>query len=193
MYYSRTALAKIDELIELFKMKNHEYKFLTPINGKLSEFDRLFATLRQTLSNFLPCMVEDYANAAESCAFEAADEPIRAVYASLRHRFHDAIMTRADKTLREYRRTRGPICRDGQLIELNMFDVNDEAALNELKAFRKCFEYLRETEKIATLDSCQDDFTLLIVSLIYWEKWLGTKLENRFKGCLKVNSEYTKK
>lgn len=175
-YYPKSALDKMDELIDLLEMKSTEYKFMTPINERLTDYDRLFATVRQTGANYIPCLIE---NAKDDSMFAAANDIIRAVYASIWFRYSSSMKAllgeEAAGKLREYRRAKGDQIFAPQ-IRLRHVNLNDDISMNEYGSFAKCFELLREADKNV---GCDDEFTVFMVCVVFWEKWLEAKFKAR--------------
>ncbi|RNA40595.1 asteroid 1 -like protein [Brachionus plicatilis] len=75
-----TALKKIDQLIELFEMKNSEYKFAECLvsSSKIGDFDRLFLTIKSLNCFFINCLVE---NCQEDSAYQPSIDFIHCIYA----------------------------------------------------------------------------------------------------------------
>ena len=73
------ALKKIDKLIELFEMKNTEYKFTDSING-INDFTRLFETIKSLNCFHINCLVED-------CDQDSVFQPSIDFLHSIYHRF----------------------------------------------------------------------------------------------------------
>lgn len=77
--------------------------------------------------------------------------------------------------LREYRRAKGDQIFAPQ-IRLRHVNLNDEISMNEYGSFAKCFELLREADKNL---GCDDELTVFMVCVVFWEKWLEAKFKAR--------------
>lgn len=164
--YKELALKKIDQLIELFEMKNTNYTFLNSFNPKtdLDDFDRIFATVKSLNSYFLNCYVEDCSN--EESIFQPAIEFIRLIYSSLMLK-SEPKFSQVD----EYVRIKEP--KEKCLLDFSLITAD---LINKSTQENKYLNFLLSIKKKMSSLEVKDSLSLFFVTSLAWENWIEKKL-----------------
>lgn len=166
-----------------YELQERDFSFLTPSsnhNGRVCEFDRIRSTVVHTLTNYLPCVIEDFGH--ERSAFEPTSEIVRAFYAAVRTKYRESMSTGTNQ-IKEYRRASDmAFNKRSELIEMKLVDLGVETTdetneLLTLLSIEKLDEYLTKA------DQNNDDLSILLASTAFWEKWLASSLADRIKTC----------
>ena len=160
-------MQKIDDLIELFELKETDYKLLTARghNDFINDFDRLFSTITKIQCNFVACQIEDFKN--ESSAFYPAREYLKIIYSCI---CQDEVGTHYDK-IQQFTRLKNPS--SNNLIQMHSFTRENLLSYNNNE---KYLAFLSELDlKLTTTQNIKDNLTLFFVTMLIWNEWMTTK------------------
>lgn len=179
IFKQEVALKKIDQLIELFEMKNSQYRFAKSLisSSKIDDFDRIFLTITNLNSFFISCLVENY---QEDSVFQPSIDFIHCIYGILFSKSNVKF-----SQIDEFVRTQGPT--NQSLIDLcpiTSFMFNKACEEN------KCLNVLNQIEQRTRQFKIKDNLTLLFFSLAVWENWLERKIITFDKSLNAVKSKF---
>lgn len=156
---------KIDCLIELFQMKNVDYKFLKPKGDFLNDYDRLFSTVNKIKCDFIYCSIEDTKN--EPSSFFPANKYLKILYSLICQ--NDVKINE----IKQYSRCKNPST--SSLLRLNTITREEIFSHNNNEKFMVFLESVNK--KMASINA-RDNLTLLYVSLLIWDEYLMTKVDS---------------
>lgn len=165
IFKHKIALKKIDQLIELFQMKNSNYQFAKSLvlNCKKNDFDRIFLTITNLNCFFINCLVENY---QEDSVFQPSIDFIRCIYAVLFTKCKVKF-----SQIDEFVRTQDPT--NQSLIDLCSISSD---MFNKASNQNKCLNALKQIDQKMRQLKIRDNLTLLFFSLVLWENWLEKKI-----------------
>jgi hypothetical protein len=166
------ALKKIDELIDLFEMKETNYRMIEPTvpRSRIDDFDRIFLTLRNINSVYLSCLIEDYKN--QESAFLPALSYLRFLYSSILN----YLPNQPTKNIIELKRCRAPSGKN--LVESESIEINYLKSLDS--GSDPVIQYL--------INSSNNNLALLYATILIWENWL----ESNYKMTLLNRRDFVK-
>jgi hypothetical protein len=157
-------LNKIDCLIELFQMKNIDYKFLKSKGDFLNDYDRLFSTVKKIKCDFIYCSIEDTKN--EPSSFFPANKYLKILYSLI---CQDDVKI---NEIKQYSRCKNPSA--NSLLRLNTLTREELFSHNNNEKFMVFLESVNK--KMASVNA-KDNLTLLYVSLLIWNEYLIAKTD----------------
>lgn len=151
-------------------MKNTSYKFLTPKgNDFINDYDRIYSTISKIQCDFIYCGIEDFKN--EISSFYPANKYLKIFYSIICQN-----ETKINE-IKQYSRCKNP-SKNTTLLRLNKFSREELLSHNNNEKF---MAFLHSVNIKMNSINAKDNLTLFYVSLLIWNEYIMTKVENGLK------------